>query len=332
MFIGNESRFQLPGSGRKESKIAIVGDFTDGFDINARRPFSGIGGQVLESCLHTAGLIRSECYLTNLVKEKGNPDHFYSKTKKRLTDRGLEYAEILKEELADVEANIIVPAGDAALLAVAGLPHLTRYRGYVFDSDLLPGRKVIPILSPRQAVRGMYTYRYMIAADLRKVKYESEFPEIRRPERRLIWQYGSIYDALEWLHYFEDQPQVGFDIEVLNYEVSCISMASSPDLACVFPTDSRWTLDEAVPLWRGIQAILGNPKSTKIIQNSMFDVPFLLTRNGIVVRGPIHDTMVGHSILYPELQKSLGFLGSIYCGSQEYWKDTVKFKSIKDED
>ena len=61
----------------------------------------------------------------------------------------------------------------------------------------------------------------------------------------------------------------------------------------------------------------------------MFDIPFLLTRAGVDVRGPIHDTMVGHSVLYPELQKGLGFLGSIYCGAQEYWKDTVKFKNIK---
>ena len=84
-------------------------------------------------------------------------------------------------------------------------------------------------------------------------------------------------------------------------------------------------------MWRGIQGVLGNPNSTKVIQNSMFDVPFLLTRNGITVRGSIHDTMIAHSIMFPELQKGLGFLGSIYCGSQEYWKDTVKFKNIKDE-
>jgi len=34
--------------------------------------------------------------------------------------------------------------------------------------------------------------------------------------------------------------------------------------------------------------------------------------------------------MYPELPKGLGFLGSIYCGSQEYWKDMVKFDDIKD--
>ncbi len=125
---------------------------------------------------------------------------------------------------------------------------------------------------------------------------------------------------------------VGFDIEVLNYEVSCISFSSTPELACVIPIADRWSLDEELLIWRGIQKVLGNRGSLKIVQNGMFDIPFLLTHNGIETRGEIHDTMVGHSIIYPELPKSLGFLGSIYCGSQPYWKDTVKFKSIKGED
>ena len=77
--------------------------------------------------------------------------------------------------------------------------------------------------------------------------------------------------------------------------------------------------------------MLGNPDSKKVVQNGMFDIHFLLTRCGVVVRGEIHDTMVAHSVMYPELPKGLDFLGSIYCGSQEYWKDSVKFENIKGE-
>lgn len=335
MFIQTDVTSRLAGSGNKKSKIAIVGDFTDGFDRNGGRPFSGPGGTVLENCLHSAGLIRGECYLTNLIKEtNSNPFTFFQKKnngKFTFTERGLEYVQLLAEELDDCGANIIVAAGDAAFAALCGLGHLSMYRGYVFPSSILPDKKVIPIYHPKQAMRGMYTYRYLIAADLRKVKDESLFPELLRPERELVYNYDSCNDALNWLEYYEKQEEVGFDIEVLNYEVSCISMSSSPELACVFPLGSRWTLDEEIEIWRGIQRVLGNPASTKIIQNAMFDVPFLLTRAGITVRGEIHDTMVGHSILYPELQKGLGFLGSIYCGSQEYWKDSVSFKNIKEE-
>lgn len=335
MFM-NEVKIDLPGVGRKESKIAIIGDICDGFDMNARKPFSGPAGTVLENCLHNAGLIRGECYLTNVIKIKTSSPHtFYSRNTKgeiKFTEKGMEYVKLLQAELSEVGANIFVAAGEVSFASLCSLAHHSSYRGYVFPSTLLPGKKVIPIYPPRSAIRGMYTHRYLIATDLRKIREESFYPDIHRPDRKLIYTYDSINDALEWLKYYEEEKIVGFDIEVINYEISCISFSSSPELACVIPISERWALDEEVYLWRGIQKVLGNPKSKKVVQNGMFDIPFLLTRNGCVVRGEIHDTMIGHSIMYPELPKSLGFLGSIYCGAQEYWKDTVKFKSIKEED
>ena len=327
-----DMKIDVPGYGQKDSKIAIIGDYTDGFDIQARRPFSGYGGTILEACLHNAGLIRGEVYMTNLIKTKGkSSEQFYQKGKGKFTEEGMAYVKLLQAELSEVGANIFVALGDAAFAALCSLRHLSAYRGYVFPSTLIPGSKVIPTHHPRSALRGMYVYRHMIAADFSKVKEESAFPELRRPERKLVYNHDTLQDALDWLEYYVDQQIVGFDIEVLNYEVSCISFSSSPELACVIPIADRWTLDEEVQIWRGIQRVLGSPTSKKVIQNGMFDIPFLLTRNGIQVRGELHDTMVAHSVMFPDLPKSLGFLGSIYCGSQEYWKDTVKFSNIKDE-
>ena len=325
----------VPPAGNTRSKIAIIGDFTGGFDMSSRRPFSGPAGTILESCLHNAGLIRGEVYVTNLIKCRSDRKELYYREggggkKSGFTDKGMEYVRLLQAELTEVEANILIAMGPASFLALCSLGHLSMYRGYVFPSTLCPGRKVIPTFHPAQAMRGMHTYRYMIAADFQKAKIESQYPELRRPERDLVLHYGSVGDALDWLYFYETEAIVGFDIEVINYEVSCISFSSSPDRACVIPIAGRWTLDEECQIWLAIQRVLGNPNSVKVIQNSMFDVPFLLTRNGIVVRGEIHDTMIAHSIMYPELQKGLGFLGSVYCGSQEYWKNTVRFTNIKD--
>lgn len=335
MFTPELGKIELPAIGSPNNRIALVGDFTDGFDIQSRRPFSGPGGLVLQNCLHNAGLISGELYITNLIKQRSdNRGKFWVEKNGRghFTDAGMDYVHMLQAELSEVKANIIVSAGAASFAALCSLDHLSMYRGYVFESTLLPGRKVIPIHHPKSAMRGMYTYRYMIASDLRKAKDESYFPEIRRPERELVYTYDTAQDAYNWLQYYADAPIVGFDIEVINYEVSCISFSSEPERACVIPIAGRWLLDEEVYIWRGIQSVLGNPKSIKVVQNGMFDIPFLLTRNGVVVRGTIHDTMIGHSVLYPELPKGLGFLGSIYCGAEAYWKDTVKFKSIKAED
>ncbi len=332
MFMPEVGKRELPAIGSTKAKIAIIGDFTSGFDATQGRPFSGPGGSVIEQCLHAAGLIRGECYMTNLFKQKVmNPGKYFDDRKCTFTQDGWGWVERLGEELQATDANIFVACGAASFAALCNLNHLSMYRGYVFESTLMPGRKVIPTHHPMQAVRGMYTYRHMIAHDLHKAKGESQFPEIRRPDRQLTYRYNTVNEALEWLDFYANESIVGFDIEVLNYEVSCISLASTPEVACVIPLTSQWTLQEEVQIWRGIQAVLGNPNITKVIQNSMFDVPFLLTRAGIVTRGPIHDTMIGHSIMYSELTKGLGFLGSLYCGAQDYWKDTVKFKNIKDE-
>lgn len=333
MFIPETGKIEVPPCGDPKSKIVIVGDWTSGYDCQARKPFQGYAGNILERCLHNAGLIRGEVYMTNLIKERtASPHQYFDEKRVTFTEKGMYYVHMLQAELQEVEANVVVAAGSAAFAALCSLGHLSAYRGYVFPSTLYPGLKVIPTHDPSKAMRGMYIYQYLIAADLRKAREESATRELVRPERELIYNHDSVEDALEWLDYYSEQPIVGFDIEVLNYEVSCISFASSPDRACVIPTAERWAIDEELMIWRGIQKVLGNPNSIKVIQNSMFDVPFMLTRAGIVTRGEVHDTMIGHSILYPELQKGLGFLGSIYCGSQEYWKDTVKFKSIKEED
>lgn len=321
--------------GNPNSKIAIVGDFSDGFDERNARPFSGPSGTVLEQCLHAAGLIRGEVYTTNVVLDRVDGSHkhkYFDEKKCTFTPLGMQHVSRLKNELENTQANIIVAASPMALAAVCSLRYLSRYRGYVFQSSLLDiPRKVIPMHHPGQTIRGMYQYRYMIVCDLKKAKVESRFRELRRPERQLIYKYETVEEALEWLGYYTDQQVVGFDIEVINYEVSCVSFSSSPDIACVIPIADRWTLDEELLIWRGIQRVLGNSNSTKVVQNGMFDIPFLSSRNGITVRGDVRDTMIAHSIMYPDLPKGLGFLGSLYCGAQSYWKDTVKFTNIKDE-
>ncbi|KKK69376.1 hypothetical protein LCGC14_2934630, partial [marine sediment metagenome] len=91
-----------------------------------------------------------------------------------------------------------------------------------------------------------------------------------------------------------------------------------------------WTLEEEVRIWNGIANIMGDESITKIGQNFIFDIHFLAYKMNIITRGPIIDTMMAHSILYPDFLKSLNFLGSVYT-KQPYWKDMVKFKDIKAE-
>lgn len=345
-FMPQISSRLVPGVGKPTSKIAIVGDFTTPFDDKELRPFVGPNGTVLETCLHAAGLIRGEVYLTNIFKSKSmlagkhaGEDFFTKKGAKRsFTAKGDEHARMLITELNAISPNVIVAMGDPAFKALTQFDSTAKYRGYVCASNSLNVvRKVIPTHSPTFSVRGNYINRHLIVMDLRKAKTESEFPELIRPARTLIYDYSSVEEALQWLDYLYEQPEITFDIEVINYEVSCISFSPRPDLGIVIPfghSDYRshgWEELDELQLWRGVQRVLGNPETTKVVQNGSFDIHFLLTRCGVEVRGPIRDTMIGHSVMYPELPKGLDFLGSVYCGAQEYWKDSVKFDNIKGE-
>lgn len=325
----------VPGVGPMDAKIAFVGEAPGAQEEAQLKPWVGPAGSVLDTCMHSAGIIRSECYLTNVVKvrPKGNViDPFFSSTKGTFTKEGMAWVEELRSELNGHGANVIVACGATAQAALTGTHKVMKYRGYVFESIGLDRvRKVIPTIHPAAALRGMYIYRYLIAADLKKARVESEDPSLRRPDRQLIYEFSDVGEVLTWLEVFENAPVVSFDIEVLNYEVSCISFSSSPQVAISIPLTGRWTEEEELLIWRGIQRVLGNPASVKVAQNAIFDIHFLLTRCGVEVRGPIHDTMIAHSVMFPELPKSLAFLVSIYGGTQPYYKDMIRFSNIKGE-
>lgn len=341
-FMPSPSARLVPGLGRDGAKIAIVGDYTSPHDDRVLKPFQGPAGTILQDCLHAAGLIRGELYLTNVFKSKSkrpgkfaNTD-FFNEDKKAFTELGLEHAEMLRLELNHNPANVIVAAGLPALMALTNYNSVAKYRGYVCETTKLERpRKIIPTYSFLSTVRS-YTNRHVIVADLTKVKKESAFPEIVRPERQLVFNFDTVEEVLEWLEFYNEQEEVAFDIEVINHELASISFSHDPKLAVAIPIGAcnfrnEWTEMEELQIWRGVQRVLGNERIKKVAQNSIFDIHFLATKCGIIVRGEVRDSMIAHHVIWPDLPKGLGFLGSVYCGSQEYWKDAVKFNNIKDE-
>jgi len=348
-FLQTASHRVVPGIGPPGAKIAIVGEAPGAYEDAKLQPFVGPAGGVLEQCLHSAGLIRNEVYLTNVVKVKphgNNIEPFFNSKAGTFSAEGIEWVKSLREELDERKPNIVVAAGKTALAALTGQTHITKYRGYVLETiELQHVKKCIPIIHPAACLYNQgggdkggistsakpYLYRYVITADLKKAKALSDTPELNRPARTLVYNFDTVDEVQEWLTYFAEQPLISFDIEVVNYEVSCIGLASSPMTAASIPIAGRWTEREECQIWKMLDSILGNPDIVKVGQNLIFDTHFLLTRCGIEVRGQLQDTMIAHSCIWPELPKSLGFLGSIYCGAQEYWKDMVKWENIKDE-
>lgn len=350
LFIPTTPGRLVPGYGAKDARIAIVGDWTSAYDDQALRPFQGGAGQLLEKCLHAAGLIRGEVYLTNVVKTKtpsnakGNKAQgpwpaVFCERKGTFSAEGLRHVDRLREELDGMDLAVVVACGKAAAVALGGLRKVSEYRGYVFETSLLSKKvKLIPTHHPASALRGNYTYAHMITCDLQKALKESKTKELVRPKRNLIYNYSSLSDLLAWCDYLANCPELSIDIEVVNYEIASVQFSPRPDLGVVIPLGETvfqphgWTEDEELVVWRQIQRLCETENVTKILQNGIFDIHFMLTNAGIEIKGPVKDTMIGHSCAWPELPKGLGFLGSLYCGSQAYWKDKVNFESIKGED
>jgi len=279
---------------------------------------------ILEQCLHIAGLTWSDILLINIYYEHHNTYDVYDKKKKYFKIDIAKYKTELYEKLENVEANVIVTLGDAVLATITEYKSSYTWRGSILPCGFLPKiEKIIPTLHPAYCNKA-YLDRYKIIADLRRAKNESEFHELRRPKRNL--KIGpSLHEALAYLKDIENLPRVSFDIECNGaLETSCIAFAkAADDCMCIPFYKAYWSEEEEVIIWRAIARVLEDDRIEKIGQNLMFDIAFLLKKNGIFTRGQIQDTMVAQAILYPEFPKGLDFLCSLYT-DEPYYKDEGK--------
>lgn len=323
------SRTLVPPEGSPDSPLAIVGEAPGSHEVRTRRPFVGLAGQLLDDCLRAAGINRKHCYITNTIKEqpRGNDvSSFISfeRGRVRTTEAFEAYRESLRGELQSTTANCIVAAGAVPLYALCDLQGITKWRGSILESTLLPGRKILPIIHPAAALRN-YLFKYPIIADLKRAKAQSTFPEIRRIERNIILE-PTFDQAMGFLESLLSTSLTTLDIEVLNEEVSCLSMGNRTlGYMCIpFVGDGGdyFSAEQEVAIWNRIALICQDPSITKLGQNLTFDATFLYRKLGIIVR-PIEDTMIAQAILYPDLPKGLDFLTSIYT-EEPYYKDEGK--------
>ena len=114
--------------------------------------------------------------------------------------------------------------------------------------------------------------------------------------------------------------------------IEMVGFSASPFDAMVVPF---WDKNKGGNYWpstnvegdarKVVKRLLENPSITKIFQNGLYDLQYLI-KEGYRPRGCREDTMLYHHALYPEMQKGLGFLGSIYT-SEPAWK-TMRGKKI----
>jgi DNA polymerase I-like protein with 3'-5' exonuclease and polymerase domains len=180
-------------------------------------------------------------------------------------------------------------------------------------------------------------WRVICIADFLKAWRESENPQLIRPFRE-AWVTPTLSEIRTWREIatwsigVRQQP-LAVDCETNGSLITCISFAHSSKSAITIPfrskdgTHNYWaTFDDELLAWHEVLLLLESGRPL-VFQNGMYDMQFLI-RMGFNCKNARHDTMLLHHSLYPEVQKSLGFLGSIYT-NESSWKLLRKQRATK---
>lgn len=325
---------------KSEPRVAIVGEAWGEEEEIQGRPFVGPTGRFLSHCLRVAGIDRRSALLTNVFNLRPRP----SNDIKNLCGGKLEgipgypalvqnkyvlsqyRAELVRlhTELDSFRPTLIIALGATASWALLKSSGIRKIRGA--PAIGYNGYKVLPTYHPSAVIRQYNLYPILIA-DLQKAAKEMHFPEVRRPQR-FIHVEPTYEDLLRFeRQWIDPSDSLSIDIETASSQITCIGFAPSVDRALVVPIvdDTKgdhnyWPdLETEVAVWRWIARMCSLPKAHILGQNFNFDMKFLIMSYGIPVLHASDDIMLMHHALQPELEKSLGFMGSVYTNELP-WK------------
>lgn len=340
----------VPPSGPSGARIMLVGEAPGEQEVLRGAPFVGASGNCLNEMLHEAGIMRSECFLTNVCRERppGNEiEQWIPKVKKDRTpdmvplrDKMVkpviaEGANLLWREIGMVAPNIIVAFGNVSLWALTGKWGIKSWRGSLLSTDGPSGSvstKVIPVYHPAYIMRD-WSARAISVQDLRRAKAEAETATKNSIDYNFIIRpnYAQVESYLSHrLSELEREPHtLSVDIETRSGHIACLGIATSTRDAicipfmCVERADGYWQAPEETAIIRQLRAVLTHPNARIVGQNFIYDTQYIWRHWGFVPRFD-RDTMLGHHSCYSGLPKGLDFLSSMYCEQHTYWKDEGK--------
>lgn len=322
---------------QKKYRIMIVGEAWGEQEAIKGEPFVGPAGYVLRGMLKLAGLPVEDCYLTNVFNQKpydNKLENFCGPkseavqgwpqlSQKLHVHRNFQHElERLWQEIETVQPNVILALGATPLWAICKKTGIKKYRGTPLPS--FDGKwKVLPTYHP-SAIMRQWKLRPIAIADIGKAIRESASSRLVRPAR-LVWLEPTLEDIEIFYHrYIEPSSVVSCDIETKQGTITEVGFSPRPDRAIVIPFYKRqgnpnyWpTISEEVKAWYWVRRILA--EKPLIGQNFSYDFQYFWGRMGLAPQVVADDTMILHHAMYPEMEKSLGFLGSVYT-DEPSWK------------
>lgn len=183
---------QIPEIPLEECDIAIVGEAPGRSEVehDPPIPFVGQAGKLLDEMLVAAGIDRAMCYVTNifLLRPPNNKVAYFFVRPAEALQKNIYFCrdllpynglylkkeflpelERLADELQTVKPKVTIALGATALWAFTGARGITRERGSIYSSYLVPGMDVIPTYHPAYVLRNR-SEKETVIQDLRKAK------------------------------------------------------------------------------------------------------------------------------------------------------------------
>jgi uracil-DNA glycosylase len=134
----------VPGEGPVDAAIMFIGEGPGANENRTGRPFVGAAGKFLEELLASAGLVREDVYITNVVKSRppNNRDP--------LPDEIDACKPYLVQQLRIIDPELIVTLGRFAMERWLPDKRITRVHGQAFRYGK---RLIVPMFHPAAALR-----------------------------------------------------------------------------------------------------------------------------------------------------------------------------------
>ena len=348
---------KVRGEGPIPARVMLVGEMPSEDDERRGLPFQGAAGMELNRMLHEAGILRSDCYVTNVLRTRprdGQLSAVIAKAKKDITpthsllrDRWCTQevhggvAELLTE-IEMVQPNLIITFGNLPLWALTGQWAVLKWRGSLLQ---MPngGPKVIPTVHPSWIFR-QWELRAITISDLRRAKrhlgsrvYDNQ-PDWNFQIRPTFSQaFGQLLALRNMAAAGVELLWLDFDIETRGGHIDCIGLSWSRQDALCIPLMTNgniqgyWSEAEEAELVFALYQLLTHSNVRVRWQNGLYDAQYVHRHWHFIPRGG-QDTMISQHSVFAALPKGLAFLGSMYADWYVYWKDEGKIATGVSED
>ena len=327
----------VKGEGPRNPKLIVICEAPGEEEVYQGRPLVGPSGKVFEGILESAGLVRKDCFLDNVVPIRPPNNKI-----ERLHEIGgtVEmFIPNLTQTILSLDCPVVLACGDLALWVLTGkgerdkkgmISGITKHRGSVYGCVLDDRKLVIPTFHPRFVIEN-WKMRGVVVEDIRKTQrvrkeghHEVRFNTITKPTMSEVETFIGEIDKVD---------KFTFDIEVVGGDqIACIGLGYQSGVdqqrhsICIpfkHGYNNYWQQLEEIFIWEMLRELF-QKDHLKVGQNLNYDFTKLLPFIG-EASPPWYDMMVAHHLIEAELPHSLAFLCSLYTWpTVNYYKDDPK--------